>query len=207
MKLLFVIISLFATTGFSAQNSSSTTKNSQTSMDYKTNISIDTLPMLIGGVGLSADQQFMDSTTIGLQYKSMAPKDFLDGLLTESETQIRQFGVRSRYFFTDVDSSSGYVGLGIIHTRLDLKSRFVLLSKSEWGYAEEQKTAPEYQLGYQFAGRKFSSGSKLMINTSVVYGSGYKYQASYSSSSSEGTKIETKIMEAVFFELGVGLVF
>ena len=151
-------------------------------------LSVDAAPILLGGFGLGADFSPMEKSTIGLFYSQAKPKNLLDGLFTEAESDLKIYGARARFYLNRTFSESGwYVGAAAVKAEIKVKARSTFLGNGPWATGTKEQTGAQGSLGYQFIGRSLGESGQFSFNLAYIYGAGNNFGYEYDSKNSQAT--------------------
>lgn len=189
-----------------AQGNESVQSQSELQTSKNILLSTDITPVLLGGFGIAADGAVVEKASLGAFYLQMKPKTFQDLVFTESEIEMKTYGLRGRFYINRTFSESGwYVGAAAVKSESKVKARSTFLGDGPWGEGKKEKTGAQGSLGYQFIGRKSDSG-QFAFNIAYIYGSGNKFGYDYSSSNGSAT-VDPILEDGSSFEGTLGWMF
>lgn len=169
-------------------------------------VMLDGAPLLMNGVGLAYERTVFPQITFGPYvsfFKLTSDQEKTSSIDFKSE--VRMYGLRSRYFISEEAERSGVylmVGIGAVEV------------KTEAAYASVAGQATSTSLGgvggagYQFIASNTSMG-KLAISLGATYANGYSVQnqAKMNSFNSTAEVDAPKALGNIFFEGNVALLF
>lgn len=174
---------------------------------YKFLLGVDVRSMVHKGFGVGGDMALMDKVTIGaffLQTKSN--EGWIEKLFMESESEIKTYGFRTRFYFTRTFTESGwYIGAAAVKTELRVQAHSTLFGPGPRGSGSTEQSGAQGSLGYQFIGREINSG-QFSMNLAYVYGAGNEFYYNYKSTNS-GATVTPILKDGSSYEATLGWMF
>jgi hypothetical protein len=168
-------------------------------VDTKNLLSVDTFPMVVGGLGMAYDRILVPRMSFGLygNFETLKSNDSGDNSM-----KLQTRGIRTRYFMTGEAARQGfYLSGAMVNVGLTTTVRVLNVE----GTGSDRKTGFLGGAGYQLLGREINSG-KFILNLAVLGGTGLG--ADYTARSAQGvTTVETSLKNGLSAEASLGFLF